>query len=300
MAPQNQRPATPQAITVGGVRTTAGAPTYRSESTAPRPISQSGADPFAAQRHAAPVSQPGGDPFAARQPGPFGMRDPITGSPSGMPVSQPSLDPFQPRAPMIPPNAGPVSRPAMDPFAPRGGAAPISKPASDPFAGRPPATPISRPSSDPFGTFRPGAAAGPDVDPEFALLIRTMPFATPLSDGELRGLSALMRRKSYTAGEVVVRQGLPAEQGAIVSSGLGHMQYTTPGRDPVEFGEIRPGDIIGEGAVGAGGYHGCSVVADTTVVAWSFEAGAMVDLQRKFPELGPKLKALLLAQQSRK
>ncbi len=78
------------------------------------------------------------------------------------------------------------------------------------------------------------------------------------------------------------------------------MQYATPGRDPVEFGEIRPGDVIGEGAVAAGGYHGCSVVADTTVVVWSFEAGAMTDLLRKHTDLGPKLKALLLAQQSRK
>jgi len=200
---------------------------------------------------------------------------------------------------MVPPNAGGVSRPAMDTFAARPAAVPASRPANDPYASKAPAAPISRPAADPFGAVRPTPNAGPDLDPEFAVLVRSMPFAVPLTEGELRALSALMRRKTCTAGELVVHQGQPAEQGAIVSSGLGHMQYATPGRDPVEFGEIRPGDIVGEGAVGTGGYHGCSVVADTTVVVWSFEASAMTDLLRRCPDLARKLKALLLAQQSR-
>ena len=319
-------------VTVGGIRISGSQQTYRSESSGHRPVgvpaSKPGSDPFAARPSGNPISQSGLDPYAPRpQSGQAGhaapnpaLLGPTLGSSSqptsnpqaprliGGPISRPAHDPFAAR-----PLANPISQSAMDPFAPRALLRPISQPAVDPFAAAGRGAPVSRTTSDPFqpqGPLNaprpqaqqptPASQPGAVVDPEFVALAHGMAFSPTLAEPELLDLAAIVGRKVVEPGQAILKQGQPADQGAIVGSGVGHMNYATPGRQPVDFGEIQPGDIIGDGAVSGGGYHGCTVIADSACVVWTFSAAQMVDLNRRNPALTAKLKGLVLLQQGRR
>ncbi|MSQ82359.1 MAG: cyclic nucleotide-binding domain-containing protein [Myxococcales bacterium] len=306
---------------VVGTLPTAQAPQPYGSSAIGRPISQPSADPRAARP--TPVSQPGHDPAAPRpsfdRPRPISQPAYSLAAPP-RPITRPANEPYSARAPG-PPMAGsgrlishaahdpsrPVSHPAHDPgrpvsglghdpFAAVGRGAPVSRTTSDPFQPQGPHNAPRPQSQQPAHASQPGAV----IDPEFWALARGMAFSPSLVESELHDLAAIVGRKVVEPGQTILKQGQPADQGAIVGSGVGHMNYATPGRQPVDFGEIQPGDIIGDGAVSGGGYHGCTVIADSACVVWTFSAAQMVDLNRRNPALTAKLKGLVLLQQGRR
>lgn len=295
--------------------------------TAPRPISQPTHDPYAALRGAVPppsipgqhgavpppsipgqhgavpapsipgqhgavpppkpISQPGADPYAA-------LRAPSQAL--GKPISQPGADPF---AALRPPTQQPISRPAYDPYAPPKPVPPPQLPAH-----AQPAEPSSAAARN-TGTRTPVAAdpQDPTVLPNHEDLLQTlaeMALQPPPTSAEIAELAASLRRRRYMAGEAMIKQGQPAETACIFVVGVAHMEYATPGRPVVTFGALRPGDIAGDGAVAGGGFHGCSVVADSPCVVLTLTSAKAAEIRLKQPELAEKLRRAVLAQQARK
>ncbi len=241
---------------------------------------------------AAPVNQPAGRPA---QPNSRSAFDPFASAPS----SRPGVDPFASPA---------ASRSAFDPFAARPASRPAGSGAFDPFAARPasradanpvPATPTALPP-------RPAALATVPATPllrpeaDLGAVARQMRVAQGLTAAELVDLESVLQRRQFAAGSLMVRQGDPADAGGIVAAGQGHMRYETPGRSPVQFGSLRPGLLIGDGAISGGGYHGASVIADSDCTVWTFSAGDIARLRGKNPVLFEKLRALVRDQQSGK
>lgn len=241
-------------------------------------------------------------------------------------------DPFNPFRPVAPrpadpraatpatpsvqtvPNAQPASRPLFDPFAARPASGPPTSSSFDPFAGRPatrpgfdttPAPPLppaqpTAPSAQPPRTAVVLAPATPLVrtEPEFWSVARVMEFRPALTANELADLTRLVQQRQIQAGAIIVQQGEPADAGAIIGQGQGHMRYDTPGRSPVQFGKLRPGLIVGDGAVSGGGYHGASVLASSGCTVWTFTAGDIARLRSQNPGLFNKLCALVRTQQA--
>ncbi|MBI5607471.1 MAG: cyclic nucleotide-binding domain-containing protein [Deltaproteobacteria bacterium] len=246
-------------------------------------------------------SAPAGPPAASpASPGSRSAFDPFAATPA----SRTNADPFA---------TTPASRTAFDPFAARPATRPPGSGAFDPFAARPaarttvPNAPQATPAAPVAPTAMPPRAAALATVPatplvraesEFAAVARQMRVTHGLSPAELADLETVLQRRQFGAGSHIVRQGEPADVGGIVGAGRGHMRYETPGRPPVQFGSLRPGMLIGDGAVSGGGYHGASVVADSDCTVWTFTAGDVARLRTKNLGLFNKLQALVRDQQA--
>ena len=90
-----------------------------------------------------------------------------------------------------------------------------------------------------------------------------------LEPDELEQVAALAVPRSYAAGEVIFREGDPAETCFVVRSGSVRITRTHPSGRRITLAELRPGDMFGELSMldGAGRSATVEALEETTAVA---------------------------------
>lgn len=190
--------------------------------------------------------------------------------------------------------------PAARPAVPSTGA--HSRPGYDPMAGHGGHSATS-PGHAPVAT--PPAGGGPRAlvavtDHDFREAVDRLNIHPPLGDQELQILAGSCFRCVVGANQVVFGQCEAASTAYLLAAGLARMEFAAPGRPVEAVGSVKPGDIIGEGALIGGDSHPMTVAAGTECVFFALGAGQFAELQRHAPAVAVRFLAVAAQQQVRR
>ena len=262
----------------------------------PRPVVRSNSDAMNA-RPAGPLGRPGLDPVAGRPVVAQGVRPDAAAARHGPPSTVAAGQGSQ---------HGPISRPGLDAHgAPArhgvGGASSASRPAMEPYHPN-----QGRPSSKPQYTLQPEANPGGTgalvraQDSDFREVLDRLAIDPPLGDAEVQALAGALFRCTVGANKVLFGQGEKADITYFLASGLARMEFAAPGRPVEAVGCVKPGDIIGEGAIVGGDSHIMTVAAGTECVFFALGSAQFAELTRSSPGVAVRLLAVTALQQVRR
>lgn len=203
-----------------------------------------------------------------------------------MPSSRPQIDPHAALRP-----GGASSRPSVDPYHPSQGR-PSSKPSFDPHAGGHGHGSSAAPSNP--------RALVQHTDPDFREALDRLALAPPLGEQEAQALAGAFFRCMVGANQVVFGQGEKADTAYVLAAGLARMEYAVAGRPVEAVGSVKPGDIIGEGAIVGGDSHPVTVAAGTECVFLAMGGGQFAELQRQAPAVAVRFLIAATQQQVRR
>ena len=83
--------------------------------------------------------------------------------------------------------------------------------------------------------------------------LRRSSFFQFLPDDVFEKISSLLKEEHYEFGDIIVREGDPAEAFYVLTSGRARAIKIMPNGDEVALGALRPGDGFGEAALAEGG-----------------------------------------------
>ncbi len=98
-------------------------------------------------------------------------------------------------------------------------------------------------------------------------------------------LRPLLREEQFDFGEIIVRQGDPADAVYVIISGRARAIKMQPNGEEIALGTLRPGDIFGEAALSDGGTRAATVRCSTGVEALRLARTDFFELAERIPDL---------------
>ena len=106
-----------------------------------------------------------------------------------------------------------------------------------------------------------------------------------LSDEHFAALEPLLQEESYDFGDVIVKQGDPANSFYILTRGRARALKIKSGGEEIALGALKPGDSFGEAALMAGGTRMATVRCSTAVEVLRIDRNDFLELVQQVPEL---------------
>ncbi len=106
-----------------------------------------------------------------------------------------------------------------------------------------------------------------------------------LSEEHFEMLRALLQEESYEFGDLLVRQGEPADAFYVLVSGRARVVKTDQNGNEIVLATLKPGDSFGESALVAGGTRTATVRCSTAVEALRLDRDDFLELAEKTPAL---------------
>jgi small-conductance mechanosensitive channel/CRP-like cAMP-binding protein len=123
-------------------------------------------------------------------------------------------------------------------------------------------------------------------------LLRNVDLFAPLTEQELAALASSMARRTWSAGDVVVREGESGDTMFVLSEGVLEA-FTQSNGNRHTLAEIVPGQIIGEMSVLTGDRRMASVIATTDAVAFEITKDNVQELLSSRPELAVEISKIV-------
>ena len=106
-----------------------------------------------------------------------------------------------------------------------------------------------------------------------------------LSDEHFAALEPLLQEEHYDFGDVIVRQGDPADSFYIMTNGRARALKVKDDGEEIPLGLLKPGDSFGEAALADGGTRSATVRCSTTVAVLRIDRNDFLQLVQQVPEL---------------
>jgi CRP-like cAMP-binding protein len=106
-----------------------------------------------------------------------------------------------------------------------------------------------------------------------------------LSDEHFAALEPLLQEEHYDFGDVIVRQGDPADSFYIMTNGRARALKIKDDGEEIPLGLLKPGDSFGEAALADGGTRSATVRCSTTVDVLRIDRNDFLQLVQQVPEL---------------
>src|SRR4029077_7435030 len=106
-----------------------------------------------------------------------------------------------------------------------------------------------------------------------------------VSDEHFEAIEPLLQEEHYEFGEVVVKQGDPAESFYILTRGRARALKIKPDGEEIPLGALKPGDSFGEAALAEGGTRNASVRCSTAVDVLRMDRNDFLQLTQMVPDM---------------
>ncbi len=106
-----------------------------------------------------------------------------------------------------------------------------------------------------------------------------------VSDEHFAAIEPLLEEEHYEFGDVIVKQGDPANSFYVLSRGRARAIKIKPGGEEIPLGVLKPGDCFGEAALSEGGTRRATVRCSTAVDVLRIDRDDFLELVRQEPEL---------------
>ncbi len=106
-----------------------------------------------------------------------------------------------------------------------------------------------------------------------------------LSEEHFAALEPLLQEESYDFGDVIVKQGDPADSFYILTKGRARALKIKSDGEEIPLGVLKPGDSFGEAALLDGGTRNATVRCSTAVEVVRIDRNDFLDLVQQVPEL---------------
>ena len=106
-----------------------------------------------------------------------------------------------------------------------------------------------------------------------------------LSDEHFEKLRLLLREEHYDFGDIIVRQGEPADAFYVLLSGRARVVKADPAGTEIVLATLKPGDSFGEAALAEGGTRNATVRCSTGVEALRLDRADFLQVVEENPEL---------------
>jgi len=106
-----------------------------------------------------------------------------------------------------------------------------------------------------------------------------------LSDEHFAAIEPLLQEEHYEFGEVIVKQGDPANSFYVLTRGRARALKIKPDGQEIPLGVLKPGDSFGEAALAEGGTRNATVRCSTVVDLLRIDRDDFLQLVRQIPDL---------------
>jgi ATP-binding cassette subfamily B protein len=106
-----------------------------------------------------------------------------------------------------------------------------------------------------------------------------------LSDEHFGAIEPLLQEEHYDFGDVIVKQGEPADSFYVLTQGRARALKIKPDGDEIPLGVLKPGDSFGETALSEGGTRNATVRCSTAVDVLRIDREDFLELVRLVPDL---------------
>src|SRR5499427_1683863 len=106
-----------------------------------------------------------------------------------------------------------------------------------------------------------------------------------LSDEHFAAIEPLLQEEHYEFGEVIVKQGDPANSFYVLTRGRARALKIKPDDQEIPLGVLKPGDSFGEAALSEGGTRSATVRCSTAVDVLRIDRDDFLQLARRVPDL---------------
>jgi HlyB family type I secretion system ABC transporter len=120
--------------------------------------------------------------------------------------------------------------------------------------------------------------------PDSEILRRSSVFRF-VSDEHFAAIEPLLEQEHYEFGDVIVKQGEPANSFYVLSRGRARAIKVQPDGEEIPLGMLKPGDCFGEAALSEGGNRKATVRCSTAVDVLRIDRDDFLELLRDEPEL---------------
>ena len=112
-----------------------------------------------------------------------------------------------------------------------------------------------------------------------------------LSDVHFSAIESLLQQEHYDFGDVIVRQGDPADSFYVLTTGRARALKIKPDGEEIPLGVLKPGDSFGEAALAEGGTRSATVRCSTAVDVLRIDRDAFQRLVTEEPDLKQSIEA---------
>ena len=106
-----------------------------------------------------------------------------------------------------------------------------------------------------------------------------------LSDEHFAAIEPLLQEEHYEFGDVIVKQGDPADSFYVLARGRARALKIKPDGEEIPLGVLKPGDSFGEAALAEGGTRKATVRCSTAVDVLRIDRDDFLQLVRQIPDL---------------
>src|ERR1700686_181139 len=106
-----------------------------------------------------------------------------------------------------------------------------------------------------------------------------------LSEEHFAALEPLLQEESYDFGDVIVKQGDPADSFYILTQGRARALKIKEDGEEIPLGTLKPGDSFGEAALAEGGVRAATVRCSTAVDVLRINRNDFLQLAQQVPEV---------------
>src|SRR3954469_25714881 len=106
-----------------------------------------------------------------------------------------------------------------------------------------------------------------------------------VSDEHFEAIAPLLQEEHYEFGEVIVKQGDPANSFYVLTSGRARALKIKPDGEEIPLGVLKPGDSFGEAALAEGGTRNATVRCSTAVDVLRIDRDDFLQLVSRVPDL---------------
>jgi HlyB family type I secretion system ABC transporter len=106
-----------------------------------------------------------------------------------------------------------------------------------------------------------------------------------LSDEHFAAIEPLLQEEHYEFGDVIVKQGDPADSFYVLTTGRARALKIKTGGEEIPLGVLKPGDSFGEAALAEGGTRNATVRCSTAVDVLRIDRDDFLQLVRQVPDL---------------
>ncbi|MGI8481564.1 MAG: cyclic nucleotide-binding domain-containing protein, partial [Chthoniobacterales bacterium] len=98
-------------------------------------------------------------------------------------------------------------------------------------------------------------------------------------------LRSHLQEEEYEFGDIIVKQGDPADAFYVLITGRGRALKIYPTGEEIPLGSLKPGDSFGEEALAESGTHAATIRCSTAVQLLRLDRADFLTLAAKIPEL---------------
>src|SRR5436309_4670246 len=120
---------------------------------------------------------------------------------------------------------------------------------------------------------------------QYSEILRRSSVLRFLSDEHFDAIEPLLQDEHYDFGDVIVKQGDPADSFYVLTTGRARAVKIKPDGDEIPLGVLKPGDSFGEAVLFEGGTRSATVRCSTAVDVLRLDRTDFLELVRRVPEL---------------